>query len=68
MQIWLTITEINKSRYNIIQRVYSPKMVKIESLLTELCALQVIVHDLGTVRVGLSLSAARARGVVISMT
>ena len=31
-------------------------MVQIESLLTELCALQVIVHGLGTVRVGLSLT------------
>ena len=30
-------------------------MVQIESLLTELCALQVIVHGLGTLRVGLSL-------------
>ena len=35
-------------------------MVPIESILTELCALQVIVHGLGTLRVGLSLKGIRA--------
>ena len=41
-------------------------MVQIESLLTELCALQVIVHGLGTVRVGLSLTLDPNRGGAVA--